>query len=150
MEPRIQYARTSDGVDIAFFTIGDGMPAIGVPPMPWTHLEAELADPDYRAWDERVAHGADGACGRHVPPLRRAPIFPRRLRAGPPARSSMAPPVDRRLTAEVREEAMWRWLFPEEYGYRWANLRVQQLRTHYLGTDRGSGLTPFVTIPTVG
>ena len=57
MEPRIQYARTSDGVNIAFFTIGDGMPAIGVPPMPWTHLEAELADPDYRAWDERIAHG---------------------------------------------------------------------------------------------
>ncbi len=58
--------------------------------------------------------------------------------------------TDRRLPAEVRDEAMWRWLFPEEYGYRWANLRVQQLRTHYLGTDREAGASPFVTIPTVG
>src|SRR5574341_170789 len=57
MEPRIQYATTADGVGIAYFTIGDGIPAIGVPPLPWTHLETELADPDYRAWDERIAHG---------------------------------------------------------------------------------------------
>jgi hypothetical protein len=58
--------------------------------------------------------------------------------------------TDRRLTAEIREEAMWRWLFPEEYGYRWANLRVQHLRTHYLGTERETGMTPFVTVPTIG
>ncbi|HSP56434.1 MAG TPA: adenylate/guanylate cyclase domain-containing protein [Dehalococcoidia bacterium] len=57
MEPRIQYATTADGVSIAFCIFGDGIPAIGVPPLPWTHLEAELADPDYRAWDERISHG---------------------------------------------------------------------------------------------
>ncbi len=57
MEPRIQYATTADGVSIAFCTIGDGIPAIGVPPVPLTHLEAELGDPDYRAWDERIAYG---------------------------------------------------------------------------------------------
>jgi len=26
MEPRIQYAQTADGVSIAFYTLGDGMP----------------------------------------------------------------------------------------------------------------------------
>ena len=26
MEPRIQYAKTSDGVNIAYWTLGEGMP----------------------------------------------------------------------------------------------------------------------------
>jgi len=26
MEPRIQYAQTKDGVSIAFYTLGEGMP----------------------------------------------------------------------------------------------------------------------------
>ncbi len=28
MEPRIQYAKTSDGVSIAFSTLGEGVPAM--------------------------------------------------------------------------------------------------------------------------
>ncbi len=28
MEPRIQYAQTEDGVGIAFFTLGEGVPLI--------------------------------------------------------------------------------------------------------------------------
>ncbi len=28
MEPRIQYAKTSDGVSIAFWTMGEGMPLV--------------------------------------------------------------------------------------------------------------------------
>jgi class 3 adenylate cyclase len=55
MEPRIQYARTSDGVNIAYFIIGKGIPMIVVPPMPWTHLEEEFSDPGYRAWYEHLA-----------------------------------------------------------------------------------------------
>ncbi len=34
MEPRIQYAKTSDGVSIAFWTLGEGMPAIAACPRP--------------------------------------------------------------------------------------------------------------------
>jgi len=55
MEPRIQYARTSDGVNIAFFVIGVGPPLVAGPPTPWTHLAMEWKDPAYRAWDERLA-----------------------------------------------------------------------------------------------
>ena len=40
MEPRIQYARTSDGVDIAFATAGDGPPLLVVPAPPLTHVHA--------------------------------------------------------------------------------------------------------------
>jgi len=29
MEPRIQYAQTADGVSIAFWTLGGGMPLAG-------------------------------------------------------------------------------------------------------------------------
>jgi len=38
--PRIQYAKTSDGVDIAFATAGDGPPLLVVPPPPYTHVQA--------------------------------------------------------------------------------------------------------------
>ncbi len=57
MEPRIQYAQTSDGVSIAYWAIGEGLPVIAVPPVPWTHLQLEWEDPDYRAFDERLARG---------------------------------------------------------------------------------------------
>ena len=40
MEPRIQYAKTSDGVDIAFGTAGDGPPLLVVPGPPLTHVQA--------------------------------------------------------------------------------------------------------------
>ncbi len=55
--------------------------------------------------------------------------------------------TDWRLAAEVRDEAMDRWLFPEDYGYGWAHLRVQQLRMHYLDTKLNQGRTVFETIP---
>jgi hypothetical protein len=32
MEPRIQYAQSADGVSIAFYTLGEGMPLVYV----WT------------------------------------------------------------------------------------------------------------------
>jgi class 3 adenylate cyclase len=40
MEPRIQYAKTSDGVDIAFATAGDGPPLLMVPIAPISHVHA--------------------------------------------------------------------------------------------------------------
>ena len=39
MEPRIQYAKTSDGVDIAYAEVGTGPPLIAVPPPGFTHAE---------------------------------------------------------------------------------------------------------------
>lgn len=56
MEPRIQYATTSDGVSIAFWAIGDG-PALVVPPpaLPWSHIELEWDIPEWRHWYEHLA-----------------------------------------------------------------------------------------------
>ena len=40
MEPRIQYAKTSDGVDIAFAAAGEGPPLLVVPTFPLSHVQA--------------------------------------------------------------------------------------------------------------
>ncbi len=39
MEPQIQYAKTSDGVNIAYATAGDGIPIVGMPPPGFSHAE---------------------------------------------------------------------------------------------------------------
>ena len=54
MEPRIQYAKTSDGVSIAYWTIGEGLPLLFAPLMP-SHCELEWHDPDFRSLFERLA-----------------------------------------------------------------------------------------------
>jgi len=56
MEPRIQYAKTADGVSIAFWTVGEGppyvyLPAIGGP----NRIELVWQWPEYRAYLERQA-----------------------------------------------------------------------------------------------
>ncbi len=55
MEPRIQYARTVDGVNIAFWAHGQGLPLVEMPPFPWSHLQAEWQDPGFRSWYERLS-----------------------------------------------------------------------------------------------
>ena len=55
MEPRIQYAKTEDGVSIAFWTLGSGLPFVEMPSPPWSHVQLELQVPLWRAWDERLA-----------------------------------------------------------------------------------------------
>lgn len=55
MEPRIQYATAADGVSVAYWSMGQGVPLIHMPPAPWSHLLAEWADPAYRHWFERLA-----------------------------------------------------------------------------------------------
>jgi class 3 adenylate cyclase/pimeloyl-ACP methyl ester carboxylesterase len=55
MEPRIQYAKTSDGVNIAFYTLGQGKPFIEIAPLPFTHLQLEWDIPEIRRWYERLA-----------------------------------------------------------------------------------------------
>jgi class 3 adenylate cyclase len=57
MEPRIQYAKTKDGVSIAYWTLGDGMPLVWAPPIPWSHIQREWQWPGYRAYYEAVMRG---------------------------------------------------------------------------------------------
>jgi class 3 adenylate cyclase len=55
VEPRIQYAKTADGVSIAFWTLGEGMPLVQMPNGPWSHIELEWQYPGWRKWYERLA-----------------------------------------------------------------------------------------------
>ena len=75
MEPRIQYAQTTDGVSIAFWTLGQGMPFVHMPP-PFTHIQMEWQIPEVRRWYERLAErrklirfdtGGFGLSQREVP-----------------------------------------------------------------------------------
>jgi len=54
-EPRIQYAKTSDGVSIAYWTLGEGMPLVYMP-APTSHIQLEWQKmPEARRWYERLA-----------------------------------------------------------------------------------------------
>jgi class 3 adenylate cyclase len=53
MEPRIQYAKTSDGVSIAFWVLGEGEPFVTMPFMPYSRLDTDWANPGMRRWFER-------------------------------------------------------------------------------------------------
>ncbi len=55
MEPRIQYAKTKDGVNIAYWTLGEGMPLIYMPPFPYNHIQLEWKNPQRRLWYQRLA-----------------------------------------------------------------------------------------------
>jgi class 3 adenylate cyclase/DNA-binding CsgD family transcriptional regulator len=56
MEPRIQYAKTADGVSIAFWTLGEGMPVVHMPlDLPLSHIQLEWQGPGIRRWYERLA-----------------------------------------------------------------------------------------------
>ncbi len=55
MEPRIQYARAADGVTIAFSTIGQGMPVVRLPYMPFSHVQLEWQITPSREWIEHLA-----------------------------------------------------------------------------------------------
>jgi class 3 adenylate cyclase len=55
MEPRIQYAQTKDGVSIAFYTVGEGMPVVWMPNMPFHHIQLGLQQPEVRRMVEWAA-----------------------------------------------------------------------------------------------
>ena len=56
MEPQIQYAKTEDGVNIAYWTMGEGgTPLIIGPPLGWSHIALECQLPELMAWYERLA-----------------------------------------------------------------------------------------------
>jgi class 3 adenylate cyclase len=54
VEPRIQYAKTTDGVSIAFWTMGEGMPLVHTP-FTFSHIQMEWQFPEMRRWYERLA-----------------------------------------------------------------------------------------------
>ena len=54
MEPRIQYAKTKDGVNIAFHALGKGMPFVQTHP-PGSSLQLYREIPEVRTWHERLA-----------------------------------------------------------------------------------------------
>ena len=54
MEPRIQYAQTANGVSIAYWTLGDGMPLVHMP-LQVSHVQLEWQMPECRRWYERLA-----------------------------------------------------------------------------------------------
>ena len=55
MEPRIRYATSSDGVSIAYWTLGEGKkPLVCLAGGPWCHVESWYV-PECRRWYERLA-----------------------------------------------------------------------------------------------
>jgi class 3 adenylate cyclase/pimeloyl-ACP methyl ester carboxylesterase len=56
MEPRIQYAKTSDGVNIAYWTMGQGEPALLCTSLiGFSNISLELERADIRGWYEHLA-----------------------------------------------------------------------------------------------
>ena len=55
MEPSIQYARTSDGVNIAYYTVGEGPALVCLAPSGVSHLAGEWQYGELRTWLERLA-----------------------------------------------------------------------------------------------
>ncbi|HEY8767688.1 MAG TPA: adenylate/guanylate cyclase domain-containing protein [Dehalococcoidia bacterium] len=54
MEPIVQYAKTSDGVNIAYWTMGEGVPLLIMPTGPFSHIQLEWEIPEIRDWIERI------------------------------------------------------------------------------------------------
>ncbi len=57
-EPQIRYTKTSDGVSIAYYAMGRGLPFVYIPPMPWTHLELEWKIDSLREGYETIARAS--------------------------------------------------------------------------------------------
>jgi class 3 adenylate cyclase len=54
-EPQIQYAKTEDGVSIAYWTLGEGKPLIVTPSSPFGPSLRSWQTPEGRRWYERLA-----------------------------------------------------------------------------------------------
>ena len=55
MEPRIQYAQTKDGVSIAYWTLGEGLPLLLMYTGGFSHIQLEWEIPQLRRVYERLA-----------------------------------------------------------------------------------------------
>jgi class 3 adenylate cyclase len=58
MEPQIQYARAPDGVSLAWYAVGAGLPLLWTSSGPFTNIEYEWRIPETRAILERIAAAA--------------------------------------------------------------------------------------------
>jgi pimeloyl-ACP methyl ester carboxylesterase/DNA-binding CsgD family transcriptional regulator len=58
MTPPIRYARTTDGVNIAFAELGAGPTVVCLPPLPFSHIEEAWRLPGAARWYERLARSA--------------------------------------------------------------------------------------------
>ncbi len=54
MEPRIQYAQTTDGVSIAFWALGEGTSLVLLPVIPFSHSQLDWQNPGMREFYERL------------------------------------------------------------------------------------------------
>src|SRR5205809_5080422 len=54
-DPDVRYRATSDGVDIAYWVVGEGPPLIHLPGIPYTHIGHEWRIPEFRRWFELLA-----------------------------------------------------------------------------------------------
>ncbi len=54
-EPKIQYAKTSDGVNIAYATVGRGAPLVLMPALPFTHLQLDWKIHEARLFYEHLS-----------------------------------------------------------------------------------------------
>ena len=57
MEPRIQFAKTEDGVSIAYWTMGKGTPLLVTPHSPMSWSLRSWQNPEARAYYEKVTQG---------------------------------------------------------------------------------------------
>src|SRR3972149_31082 len=55
MEPRIQYAQTKDGMSIAYWTLGEGLPLVYMYLAGFSHIQLEWEVPAFRRAYERMA-----------------------------------------------------------------------------------------------
>jgi DNA-binding CsgD family transcriptional regulator/pimeloyl-ACP methyl ester carboxylesterase len=55
MEPRVRFARTTDGGAVAFWELGEGPPLLHLPWLPWGHAQLECQDPELSLWYERLS-----------------------------------------------------------------------------------------------
>ena len=55
MEPPIQYAQTSDGVNIAYWALGDGTPFVHMPWFRMSHVQLEWQIPEIKRWYDALA-----------------------------------------------------------------------------------------------
>ncbi len=53
--PEVRHATTSDGVDVAYWTLGEGTPLLYMPAIPYTHIGAEWNVPPWRDLYLRMA-----------------------------------------------------------------------------------------------
>ena len=62
MEPQIRYARTSDGVNIAYNVSGQGPALVSMPDGPWNHCELMWQLPEGRRWLEALGRRRTVIC----------------------------------------------------------------------------------------